>query len=179
MQAIESDRISSLEQLIKKLSLQINLVSKKVTKIAEVYDSIKINISEDIRTACKKYGTRTNEQEVYLYDIYAENTKNMMNKDRRIDNLNRWSDWFKLDIQEQIKAKNGLEKFRNFALNNPNFNSHNEAEVDLKLKSVNLLQTLYEASLFKVQSALSECNDQPKPQAQYANMLTTYDRQVI
>jgi hypothetical protein len=178
MQAIEADRIGSLEQLIKKLSIQIGLLSKKAHKIADVYDNIKISVADDVRLACKKYGTKPNEQELFLYDTYAENTKNMMNKDRRILNLTKWRDWLGSDIQEQAKQRLGLEKFKTFALNNPNFNSNNDAEVDIKLKSVDLLQILYESSQFKVQTALAELLDQPKPTAAHTNFLTTYDKQV-
>ncbi len=179
MQSIESDRISSLEQLIKKLSIQIGLLARKLTKISDVYENIKISVGEDIKLACKKYGTRANDQEIYLYDIYAENTKNMMNKDRRIANLSKWRDWLSADIQEQTKQRLGLEKFKSFAINNPNFNANNDAEVDIKLKSVNLLQILYKSSQFKVQSALSELLDQPKPTSVYSNVSTTYDKQVM
>lgn len=180
MQVIEADRISSLEQLIKKLSIQINLLSKKMIKIVEVFTNIKIDINEDIKLACKKYGTASNEQEIFLYDIYAENTKNMMNKDRRIANLSKWSHLFNSDVQAQVKSRQGLEKVKNFAKENPNFNANNDIEVEIKLESVSLLQTLYEASLFKVQSALAELLDTPKPSyAISSQMTTTYDKQVI
>lgn len=180
MQAIESDRISALEQLIKKLSIQIGLLSRKVVKIADVYENIKINIADDIALACRKFGTTLgNDQELYMYDIYAENTKNMMNKDRRIYNLTKWNEWLNADIQDQVKAKQGMEKLRNFALENPKFsNSNNEADVEIKLKSVGLMQILFASSQFKVQSALNELLDQPKPATQYTNMITTYDKQV-
>ena len=149
-------------------------------------------MTEDVRLACKKHGTRANEQELTLYDVYAENTKNMMNKDRRILNLTRWRDWFAADMAEQAKARHGLEKFRSFALTNPNFSANNEADVELKLRSVDLLHTLFEASQHKVQSALAElllggdaagAKPPPPPQqqqvAKFANMATTYDRQGV
>ena len=184
MQLIEADRINSLEQLIKKLSLQMNLMSRKMQKTVEVFSNLKVDCTQDILTACKKYGTTGNgsqcDQEIYLYDIYAENTRNMMNKDRRIANLSKWAQMFNADVQAQQKARTGLEKVKSFARENPNFNANNDVEVEIKLESVGLMQLLYEASLFKVQSALAELLDTtPRPSFAYVNqMTTTYDKQV-
>lgn len=190
MQLIEADRISSLEQLIKKMSIQMNLMSRKMLKIVEVFGGLKVDVDEDVRTACKKYGTTPNEssssntsqseQEIFLYDIYAENTRNMMNKDRRIANLTKWAHMFNADVQAQQKARHGLEKVKCFARENPNFNANNDVEVEIKLESVGLLQMLYEASLFKVQSALSELLGTSRPTFALANqMTTTYDKAVF
>lgn len=185
MQLIEADRINSLEQLIKKLSLQMNLMGRKMQKTVEVFSNLKVDCTQDILTACKKYGTTGNgnqcDQEIYLYDIYAENTRNMMNKDRRIANLSKWAQMFNADVQAQQKARTGLEKVKSFARENPNFNANNDVEVEIKLESVGLMQLLYEASLFKVQSALAELLDTtPRPSFAYVNqMTTTYDKQVI
>jgi hypothetical protein len=180
MQSIESDRIASLEQLIKKLTIQINLLAKKMSKIFEVYQSIEVDPNNDIQVACKKYGTCSNEQELYLYDIYAENTKNMMNRDRRIASLTKWADLLTTDIQAQIKSRQGLDKVKSFAKENPNFsNANNDADIGLKLESVNLLKILYEASLYKVQSALAEIFNNQKPSYTHSNLINTnYDSKV-
>jgi hypothetical protein len=69
---------------------------------------IEINGKRDVEIAVKKYGTCKNEQEVYLLDIYSENTKNMMNRDRRITNLNKWSQLFNTDFHAQDKIIEGL-----------------------------------------------------------------------
>ena len=68
MQAIEADRISSLDQLIKKLSIQIGLLAKKVAKIADVFENqmkVRLRLTEKkninlecfykIKTNHKKY----------------------------------------------------------------------------------------------------------------------------
>jgi hypothetical protein len=179
MQSIESDRISSLEQLIKKLSIQINLLSKKMLKVTEVFENIKVDVRSDIQLACKKYGTCMNEQEIYLYDVFSENTKNMMNRDRRIASLTKWSELLSSDVSFQLKSKEGLEKVKHFAKENPNFYSNNDADIVQKMHSVNLMQILYEASLFKVQTALADLFDTAKPSYQYSNLITTtYDKQV-
>ena len=178
MQSIESDRISSLEHLIKKLSIQINLLSKKMLKISEVFDGIKVDVKNDIQLACKKYGTCMNDQEIYLYDIYPENTKNMMNRDRRISSLTKWSEILTADVNFQHKSKEGLDKVKTFAKENPNFYSNNDADIVQKMQSVKLMQILYEASLFKVQTALADLFDTQKPTYQYSNLITTtYDKQ--
>jgi len=185
MQDIECDRITSLEQLIQKFTIQLNLMSKKMLKVAEVFENIHVDINQSLKTACKKYGTGPNEQEIYLYDFYSENTKNMMNKERRIANLSKWAGLLQSDVQFQLKSKQGLEKVKNFAKENPNFNTNNDAEVNLKLESVNLMQVLYEASLFKVKTALFESSDSTSnnviaiPTYQYSNFMNTrYDKQV-
>lgn len=149
-------------------------------RISEVYESIGVNVSEDIQLACKKYGTSTNnEQEIYLYDVYSENTKNMMNRERRIESLTKWSEMLNSDLNSQLKARDGLDKVKLFAKENPNFNTNNEADIIQKMQSVDLMQTLYEASLFKVQSALSDIWDTPRAQFKYSNLInTTYDKQV-
>lgn len=181
MQEIETDRISSLEQLIKKLSIQIGLLSKKMLRISDVYESINVDINQDIQLACKKYGTSSNnQQEVYLYDVYPENTKNMMNRGRRIESLTRWSELFNTDMESQQKAKDGLEKVKAFSKENPNFNINNEADIMQKMQSVNLMQTLYEGSIYKVQLALTDLWDTPKPCFKYSNLIsTTYDKQGV
>lgn len=181
MQSIESDRISSLEQLIKKLSIQIGLLSKKMLRITDVYEGINVDVNQDLQLACKKYGTSTNNnQEIYLYDIYPENTKNMMNRDRRIESLTKWSEILTGDVNSQQKAKDGLDKVKMFAKENPNFNTNNEADIMQKSQSVNLMQTLYEASLFKVQSALTALWDTQKPSYKYSSLIsTTYDKQGV
>lgn len=180
LQTIEFDRISSLDQLIKKLAIQVNVLSKKMTKQVDEYQNMFIDVENDIKIACKKYGNGKNEQEINLYDIYAENTKNMMNRDRRIENLNKWTELLKADLQSQIKARQGLEKVRTFAKENPNFKSNNDADVALKLESVQLLQTLYDSSLFKIETSLAELTANEKPNYQYASLLnTTYDKQGV
>ena len=90
-------------------------------------------MKSDIQLACKKYGTSTNEQDVYLYDVYPENTKNMMNRDRRIESLARWAELFNTDVQSQVKAKEGLDKVKVFAKENPNFNTNNEGDIVQKI----------------------------------------------
>jgi hypothetical protein len=151
-----------------------------MTKIVDDYQNINIDIDKDIRIACKKYGNGKNEQEIHLYDIYAENTKNMMNRDRRIENLKKWASLFKTDLQAQIKSRQGLEKMRTFAKENPNFNANNDADVALKLESVQLFKTLYDASLYKVETALAELLDSQKPSFEYSNLLNTiYDKQGV
>ena len=182
MQSIEVDRLNSLEQLIKKLTIQLNLLAKKMTKVVEVFQSIEIDIDSDIRSACKKYGTCPNEQEISLYDIYAENTKNMMNKDRRIANLNKWSQLFEADVKSQANSLQGLIKVKNFAKENPNFNANNDADVNHKLETVKTLKILYEASFFKVKSALSELTEPHAPKATYEHsslMSTIFDKQGV
>ena len=151
-----------------------------MTKVVEIVQNLDVNIENDIKKACEKYGTGKNEQEVYLFDIYAENTKNMMNRDRRLANLTRWSELFTTDIESQVKSRQGLDKVKTFAKQNPSFNSNNDAEVNQKLESVKLLQILYEASLFKVQTALAELLDNPKPNYENSsNLTTTYDKQGV
>lgn len=181
MQSIETDRISSLEQLIKKLTIQVNLLSKKMLKIVEVFQSVTVDVKNDIQVACKKYGTSLNEQDIYLYDIYAENTKNMMNRDRRILSLNKWADILHADVVSQVKAREGLEKVKSFAKINPNFYTNNsESDIGQKCESVQLMQILYEASLYKIQTAITDLSGQTKPNYQYSNLInTTYDKQVI
>ena len=180
MQSIESDRISSLDQLIKKLTIQISLLAKKMNKIVEVFSRVSVDVKTDIHLACKKYGTSLNEQDIYLYDVYAENTKNMMNRDRRITCLNKWAELLSMDVQSQVKARQGLEKVKNFAKDNPNFyTNNNEMDIGQKCESVQLMQVLYEASLFKIQSALADLSGKTKPNYQYSNLMnTTYDKQV-
>jgi hypothetical protein len=182
MQSIEIDRINSLEQLIKKLTIQLNLLAKKMAKVVEVFESIEIDISSDIKIACKKYGTCQNEQEIYLYDIFAENTKNMMNKDRRIANLNKWSQLFEIDVKSQANSLQGIVKMKSFTKENPNFNANNDVEVNQKVESCKALKILYEASLFKVKSALCELGDsaEPKPTYEHSSIMqTTYDKQGV
>jgi hypothetical protein len=80
----------------------------------------------------------------------------------------------------QVRAREGLEKVRLFARENPSFGASNEAEVAQKVRSVELMQALYEASLFKVQTALGDLWDTGKPHYKYSNLIsTTYDKQVI
>jgi len=183
MQSIEIDRISSLEQLIKKLTIQLNLLGKKMQKVVDVFEAIEIDISNDIKTTCKKYGTCQNEQEIYLYDIFAENTKNIMNKDRRIANLSKWSQLFETDVKSQTNSLQGLIKVKNFAKENPNFNSNNDADVNQKVESVKTLKILYEASLHKVKCALSELlepNAGTKPTYEHSYLMNTiFDKQGV
>ena len=68
---------------------------------------IEINVKKDIEMAVTKYGTTKNEQEIYLIDVYSENTKNMMNRDRRINNLTKWSQLLKTDYSAQDKIVEG------------------------------------------------------------------------
>lgn len=179
MQTIEVDRISQLEQLIKKLSLQVNFLSKKMLKIIDVYQNIHVDVNEDIKLACKKFGTSSNEQEICLYDIYSENTKNMMNRERRIANLGKWNELLNADLQSQVKSKQGLEKVKSFAKENPNFGA-NSQDVEQKIESVNLLQLLYEASVFKIQAALADLFENPKPTFSHSSsIVTTYDKQGV
>jgi hypothetical protein len=180
MQTIESDRINSLEQLINKLTIQISLLASKLTKIVDVYKNLQVDIDTDIQLACHKYGTsRSNDQEIFLYDIYAENTKNMMNRERRISNLTKWTDLLYADVQAQVKSRQGLLKVKNFARDNPNF-ANNDADVQLKIESVNFLQILFESSLYKIRAASSDLFENANaPTYQYSNLITTtYDKQV-
>ena len=86
---------------------------------------------------------------------------------------------FNTDVQSQVKAKEGLDKVKVFAKENPNFNTNNEGDIVQKIQSVNLMQTLYEASLYKVQAALANLWDTQRPSYHHANLInTTYDKQV-
>ena len=195
MESIEHDRINTLEHLIRKLSIQLGLMAKKMSKIVDEYEHIEVDAAHDIRSACKKYGNNEAryEQELQLVDIYAENTKNMMNRERRIASLSKWADWLSVDVSAQQKARSGLEKVRSFARNNPSFDANNDADVALRLESVQLLQVAFEASLFKVKASLDQLVDNNNTTSStntntathnshafpYASQLiTTYDKQV-
>lgn len=181
MQTLEMDRISQLEQLIKKLTLQVNLLSKKMLKVVDVFQNIKIDVDADLKLACKKYGTGANDQEISLYDVYSENTKNMMNRERRVANLQKWNDMLAADVHAQVRSRQGLDKVKTFAKENPNFGGNNEADIGLKFESVRLLQYLFEASLYKVQMALADLSEKPaKPTFSLASQITTtYDKQGV
>ena len=75
--------------------------------MVESLSKIEINVKRDIEIAVGKYGTSKNEQEIYLLDIYSENTKNMMYRDRRINNLTKWSQLLKTDYLSQDKIVEG------------------------------------------------------------------------
>jgi hypothetical protein len=105
MQAIETERICSLEQLIGKLSAQILLLAGKQRRVGEAYASIGVNVGEEIREACRKYGTASGgEQELCLYDVFSENTKNMMNRERRGESLSKWAEMLAADLGSQVRA---------------------------------------------------------------------------
>ena len=76
---------------------------------------INVNVKSDIEMAAKKYGAETPEQqEIYLFDVYSENTKNMMNRERRILNLTKWSELLAMNVEAQQKAKEGTESINNY-----------------------------------------------------------------
>lgn len=147
----------------------------------EMLQKIEINVKFDIDTAAKKFGTtKETEQELFLFDVFSENTKNLMNRERRIMNLGKWAKLLSTDVEAQLKAKEGLERHRHFTRENPKFANNSDDEIAQKITSVQLLHLLYEASLFKVESSLTELVDKPKPTYRYVNNLqTTYDKLAI
>jgi hypothetical protein len=200
LQTLDEQRITQLSILLKRYTHQIGESSKKMSKMHDTLQRIDINVVDDIDLAAKKYGNYSNVHEIYLFDIYSENTKNMMNRDRRIANLNKWSSILSTDIQSQMKCiegngfcmgffeenrscrnKNsciskGLDRVKNFHKENPKF-ANNEDDVRQKINSIELLQNLYEGSLFKINCALSELHGKPKPGFKYeANIILTYDK---
>lgn len=180
LQMIEEERISYLDNLLKKYTFQINESTKKLSKMVEGLSKIEINVKRDIEIAVGKYGTSKNEQEIYLLDIYSENTKNMMYRDRRINNLTKWSQLIKTDYLSQDKIVEGIEKVRTFNKQNPKFGT-NDDELLQKIQSIKLVKILYEACLFKIDSALADILDKPKPQIMennnyLKNISTTYDK---
>ena len=107
MQAIESERICSLEQLIGKLSAQMGLLAAKQRRVGEACARIGVSVGEEIRMACRKYGAASGgggEQEVFLYDVFSENTKNMMNRERRGQSLSKWAEMLAGDLGSQVRA---------------------------------------------------------------------------
>lgn len=144
----------------------------------ESLSKIEIDVKKDIELAVQKYGTNKNEQEICLIDLYSENTKNMMNRDRRITNLTKWSKLLAIDIDAQIKTIEGIEKVRSFNRQNPKFNN-NDNDILQKIQSIKLLKLLYEASLFKIDTSLNELQNKSKPIATNVylnNIQTTYDK---
>jgi hypothetical protein len=107
LQTIDEQRITQLNILLKRYTHQVGESSKKVAKMHDALQKIDINVCTDIELAAKKYGSYPNVHEIYLFDIYSENTKNMMNRERRIANLNKWSLILNTDIQSQIKCIEG------------------------------------------------------------------------
>jgi len=108
MQAIESERICSLEQLIGKLSAQMGLLAAKQRRVGEACARIGVSVGEEIRMACRKYGAASGggggEQELFLYDVFSENTKNMMNRERRGQSLSKWAEMLAGDLGSQVRA---------------------------------------------------------------------------
>jgi len=181
MQQIEEERISQLDALIKRYTGTVAESGKKVAKMLEMLQKVEINVKFDIDTSAKKFGTtKETEQELFLFDIFSENTKNLMNRERRILNLSKWSKLLSTDVEAQLKAKEGLERHRHFTRENPKFANNSDDEISQKILSVQLLHLLYEASLFKVESSLAELVDKPKPTYRFFNNLqTTYDKMAI
>jgi hypothetical protein len=74
----------------------------------------------------------------------------------------------------------GIEKVRTFNKQNPKFGT-NDDELLQKIQSIKLVKILYEACLFKIDSALADILDKPKPQINennnyLKNITTTYDK---
>lgn len=181
LQLIEEERINKLDSLIKLYTNQVGDSVKKINKMLDTLKKIEINTKQDVDLISKKYGNSIKlEQELNLIDVYSENTKNMMNRERRIDNLKKWSNLLQNDINAQLRAKEGLDKVRIFNKQNPKFNSNNDDDIALKQNSVNLLKLLFDASLYKINSTLHELDSSlitTKPFFQYSQkIITTYDK---
>ncbi|CAF3756033.1 unnamed protein product [Rotaria magnacalcarata] len=103
-QRMELDRITEMKNFTQSFINSIQKFCETMYQISHDLNSIQISPNEDIITQARS-NSQSNELEILLYDIYAEN-QNAMNEERRLTSLNYWIDLLNRDISIQQQMNN-------------------------------------------------------------------------
>ncbi|XP_076349019.1 nostrin-like isoform X2 [Tachypleus tridentatus] len=96
--------------------------------------------------------------------VQAEDMSNLMNKDRRKESLQKFFNMLKRDTELERKGKEGVEHLARVFHETPNFgNADAQQEVTEKLYHLRAMLAFFEASLHKVECALTNLDENSKP----------------
>ncbi|CAF3462707.1 unnamed protein product [Rotaria socialis] len=176
-QKMELDRITEMKNFTQSFINSIQKFCETMYQISHDLNSIQISPNEDIITQARS-NSQPNELEILLYDIYAEN-ENAMNEERRLTSLNYWIDLLNRDISMQQQMNNaygvsnrdgsmslsnddgamcsGKDKRREKKNTEVVERFSNELSIDRS--NTRFIHRLYEASLYKLQSAYYRINN--------------------
>ncbi|CAF2021043.1 unnamed protein product [Rotaria magnacalcarata] len=186
-QRMELDRITEMKNFTQSFINSIQKFCETMYQISHDLNSIQISPNEDIITQARS-NSQSNELEILLYDIYAEN-QNAMNEERRLTSLNYWIDLLNRDIsiQQQMNNAYGVSnRDGSMSLSNDDGamcsgkdkrreNKNTEAverfsnELSIDRSSTRLIHCLYEASLYKLQSVYNRINNLPPLQYEHSH----------
>ncbi|CAG7820170.1 unnamed protein product [Allacma fusca] len=170
LRTLEEEKLTLLKDLALKYFHSMNDLTPKLTRSTEVLEEpIKSsNIEQDMQSIVLR---RHAASEQLLPDFYAEDTSNLMRKERRIEALHKCLFLIKQDLDRERKGTVGVENLAKAIAEAPKIdNSHHD--ISDKLYYMKSMLLYLEAARLKLDITLADIEGRPKP----ANPLVQYLR---
>ncbi|XP_074659382.1 nostrin-like isoform X4 [Tubulanus polymorphus] len=182
LQSLEEERLSQLHEVLNKYSNHLSVIGpKRIKSVERMEESIMIvDMSADLQAVVEQKGTGQNQPEQLLFECYAEDLNNTMNRERRLHWLRNALYFLEQDMDIEKKGREGVEKLMEVYRNRPNF-ADNESQDDAKRKllstrnaaasQVNAMMNYLEASHYKLSCAQAAVHGQSKPTHRFSEYI--------
>ena len=181
LQTLDEERINQMRDSLNKYNSSLSVINPKLVSSCDRLGEavLSVNLTADLRTVIDQRGTGPHQPEQLLPDYYAEDLKNTMEVERRRQALQNYILYLQQDVEREHKAKEGVQKLVEVYQNRPSFGDADAQEdARQKLLNANALLNYFEASYYKISSAVATLESRPKPSSKFSEYIEqTKDKQ--
>ncbi|CAF1272392.1 unnamed protein product [Didymodactylos carnosus] len=105
MERLEKERGKETNKFINLYAQSILILTDRTVTLSKELSNLRIIPEEDILSVIKQYNVKVPQTEILLYDIYAEDERNVMSQERRLNSLSHWLQMLSDDLENQQKSK--------------------------------------------------------------------------
>uniref|UniRef100_A0A1I8IJL1 F-BAR domain-containing protein n=2 Tax=Macrostomum lignano TaxID=282301 RepID=A0A1I8IJL1_9PLAT len=182
LQVLETDRLRQSHEMQKKLQHQLSLLAPAFAQLTDrLGQSLRqVDTEADIGMVIEQRGALLQTSEQVLFESYAEDLNNPMDKGRREFALRTYAGFVYADLERELKGKEGVEKLLGVYASGPGGFSDvtSQREASEKLTHILAVVQFLEANQYKLDLALHALTGGDKPVYRLASCLErSKDRQ--
>ncbi|XP_030065336.1 nostrin isoform X2 [Microcaecilia unicolor] len=168
IQDLEKERIQLLCNILNRYNQHVSSFGQTLITCQKQIDHAinQVEVEKDIQTFIEEtsLSSAENISEFLLTDYYEEDSKNRIDKERRLESIKVKLQRLQTDIEKTQCDKEGLEKMLVAYTENPAFSDvKNQDDTVLLLNETNLKLNLLEANTFKLSTSLAVLEQRTEP----------------
>ncbi|PAA71479.1 hypothetical protein BOX15_Mlig003955g1, partial [Macrostomum lignano] len=166
LQALETDRLRQTHEMLERYQRRVDQLAPAYAQLSgRLHRCLSgADIEADIGTVVEQRGALLQASEQLLFESYAEDLNNPMDRCRRETALRSYTAMICADIEREIKGREGVEKLIQVYSSSPGFaEAASQHEAASKLASISSTLLFLEASRYKQELALHALAGSPPP----------------
>ncbi|XP_067843435.1 nostrin isoform X2 [Heptranchias perlo] len=176
---LEKEKIKLLCDILNKYSHHITCFGRTLIEHQrQVHEAVQnVNIEKDIQSLLDDTSILSDENKIefLLTDYYEEDSRNVMDRERRKTALALKLQRLQDDITKVKKNKEGLEKMIRTSFKSPSFSDPKTEEKTVSMRDEATLKLiLLEVNFFKLASTMAELEGNPKPSHPLSDDITKW-----